>query len=80
MPVNAPDDDLAIPAKQRRTLMQLKAQQCHWPVGDPSATGFFFCGAVVEPGYLYCPAHCARAYRTPSQFREERKQVQRKAA
>ena len=35
---------------------------CQWPLGDPAAQDFKFCGAVVEPGRPYCAAHCEAAY------------------
>jgi GcrA cell cycle regulator len=54
-------DDLAIPIEQRRTLMQLDADCCHWPVGDPRQEGFFFCGAVAAGDGPYCRAHAFRS-------------------
>jgi GcrA cell cycle regulator len=44
------------------TLLELDHQRCHWPIGDPRAAGFHFCGApaTAEP---YCPAHASRAFR-----------------
>lgn len=35
---------------------------CQFPHGHPHVEGFHFCGAKNEPGYPYCPEHCARAY------------------
>ncbi len=35
---------------------------CMWPVGDPKAPEFHFCGALTEPGRPYCATHCAAAY------------------
>jgi hypothetical protein len=61
-----PAVDADIPAKQRRSLMDLDAAACHWPVGDPARRNFFFCGAVRMRGKPYCAAHWARAvHRTP---------------
>jgi GcrA cell cycle regulator len=53
--------DLEIPLEQRRTLIQLTAQTCKWPVGDPGSVEFFFCGAATdeEP---YCSHHYRRAH------------------
>jgi hypothetical protein len=53
-----------IPQGQRRTLEQLKTHHCRWPVGDPGAPDFFFCGAKrIEP-LAYCEGHCRMAYRS----------------
>jgi hypothetical protein len=54
-------EDVHIPQRQRRTLMQLKGRTCRWPVGDPGDSSFFFCGGVTERGQAYCPIHHARA-------------------
>lgn len=57
-----PIEDRLIPVEQRRTLLQLSADVCHWPVGDPREPDFFFCGAPVRSGRPYCGAHCRVAY------------------
>jgi hypothetical protein len=55
-------DDQLIPAEQRKSLVELNSDCCHWPVGDPLKESFFFCGAVALGGSPYCPVHHARAY------------------
>jgi GcrA cell cycle regulator len=62
--VDNPLVDADIPLPQRRSLLELSAGSCRWPVGDPSTADFFFCGAAPFNGKPYCAAHCARAYRT----------------
>jgi len=39
-----------------------KGPTCQWPIGDPSAQDFKFCGAPIEPGRPYCAKHCEAAY------------------
>jgi GcrA cell cycle regulator len=56
--------DRDIPRSQRRSLLELDARSCRWPVGDPARPGFFFCGAVSMPEKPYCAVHCARSYRS----------------
>ena len=68
--------DADIPTSQRRTLLELSGRACRWPVGDPSRSDFFFCGAEAFPGKPYCVAHCARAY----QPEEEATRPERAAA
>lgn len=55
--------DQQIPVEQRRTLAQLDSACCHWPVGDPQAPDFFFCGAAKanDDGIPYCPSHLIRS-------------------
>ncbi len=60
---NIPDiEDSAIPFEQRKTLMTLERGECHWPVGDPASSEFFFCGGVAKEGKSYCAGHCKRAF------------------
>ena len=61
--VDDPGIDADIPRAQRRPLLGLNDRACRWPVGDPSRSGFFFCGAESLPEKPFCAAHCARAYR-----------------
>lgn len=63
--LSTPADDLAIPADQRKTLMQLGDRDCRWPVGDTHASDFFFCAAPAEAGKPYCGPHCRRAFTAP---------------
>lgn len=59
-------EDGAIPAEQRKTLLQLTPTCCRYPVGDPAAPEFFFCGAEAEADRPYCAGHCARAFDSAS--------------
>ncbi len=43
-------------------LTALAARTCHWPLGDPKAAGFGFCGAPA-PRAPYCEVHRGRACR-----------------
>lgn len=54
--------DLAIPVEQRKTMRQLTDDDCKWPVGDPQAADFFFCGGPKLGGLPYCSYHCRVAY------------------
>jgi GcrA cell cycle regulator len=57
--------DTLIPFEQRKTLLTLGPRDCHWPVGDPQAEDFFFCGAERSGHASYCAAHLQRALRPP---------------
>lgn len=53
-----PRDDLDVP---RLRLVNLTDATCRWPVGDPKASGFGFCGLEVADGRSYCAAHYRRS-------------------
>ena len=46
------------PAALMLSVAQLADAMCHWPVGDPRAAEFGFCGAKTAAGRQpYCAAH-----------------------
>jgi GcrA cell cycle regulator len=59
------ETEIDIPIEQRRALLELTDETCKWPVGDPAAADFYFCGGAAEPGKPYCSAHCRIAFRPP---------------
>lgn len=46
----------------RRKSAPLGAQNCQWPIGDPSDSDFHFCGEPAAAGKPYCDSHCEKAY------------------
>ncbi|MDX2156477.1 MAG: GcrA family cell cycle regulator [Hyphomicrobiaceae bacterium] len=40
-----------------KTLLELEANECRWPLGDPRQSGFHFCGAQQVLGRPYCVEH-----------------------
>lgn len=54
--------ELYIPEDQRLSLLQLNEHTCKWPIGDPLAAGFYFCGQHSEENKPYCDFHSRRAY------------------
>ena len=52
---------IEIPVEQRKTLLQLNEKTCHWPVGDPGSTDFFFCGGDTANDLPYCSFHSPRS-------------------
>jgi GcrA cell cycle regulator len=47
----------------RCSLLELQQWHCRWPMGDPHAEGFGFCGNTPIAGLPYCAPHARRAYR-----------------
>ena len=37
-----------IPIGQRCTILELNESKCRWPIGDPGAVDFFFCGGKTS--------------------------------
>lgn len=54
-----PAVDHFVPPEQRVSMMELNDATCRWPVGDPQAEDFYFCGGQPRAGAPYC-AHHAR--------------------
>lgn len=44
------------------TLETISDKTCRWPIGDPAAPDFHFCGHTPRSGHPYCDAHCTKAY------------------
>ncbi|MBN9601236.1 MAG: GcrA family cell cycle regulator [Afipia sp.] len=61
--------DNVVPMSQRRTLLELTEETCHWPVGDPSSPEFFFCGGKSLASLPYCAHHSRIAYQPASDRR-----------
>ena len=51
------------------TVLTLGAHMCKWPIGDPSADGFTFCGRRTGQDGPYCGEHARLAYQ-PQQPRK----------
>ncbi len=51
-----------IPTGQRCSTLELSEGKCRWPIGDPSAPDFFFCGGKTIEGLPYCGYHARIAY------------------
>src|ERR1700754_1534286 len=49
--------DNVVPMGQRRTLLELTEETCHWPIGDPGQADFFFCGGRTITSLPYCAFH-----------------------
>lgn len=65
--------DNVVPMGQRRTLLELTEDTCHWPIGDPGSTEFFFCGGKALGGLPYCAQHSRVAYQPASDRRRDRR-------
>jgi GcrA cell cycle regulator len=58
-----------IDSAQRCSLLEIAPDKCHWPIGDPHAADFAFCGNAAVAGFSYCAGHARMAYRLPARRR-----------
>jgi GcrA cell cycle regulator len=58
-----------VDSAQPCSLLDLAADKCRWPVGDPSRADFAFCGNEAAAGFSYCAGHARIAYRSPARRR-----------
>ena len=54
---------VAVDSMQPCTLLELAAGQCRWPLSEPGAPDFAFCGNHQATGFSYCAGHARMAYR-----------------
>ena len=45
------------------SLLELSPAQCRWPISEPGAADFAFCGNPAADGVSYCVGHARLAYR-----------------
>ncbi|HEX3215744.1 MAG TPA: GcrA family cell cycle regulator [Aestuariivirgaceae bacterium] len=48
--------------EQRCSIMHLTDRTCRWPIGDPTAENFCFCGSTPREKGPYCEYHARIAY------------------
>ena len=63
--------DNVVPMSQRLSLLELNEATCHWPIGDPSSSEFFFCGGKALTGLPYCAHHSRVAYQPAADRRRQ---------
>lgn len=62
MVVYRPAEEVVVPISRRISIMELREGTCRWPMGDPLAPDFVFCGGDCDVGKPYCGAHANVAY------------------
>jgi GcrA cell cycle regulator len=68
-PAAAEATEPAVPSADRCTLLELAYDKCRWPISEPDAKDFSFCGNPAVAGLSYCAGHARIAYRTPARRR-----------
>ena len=62
------EDPLQLEDGTHATVLTISDRMCRWPIGDPAASEFHFCGHSPKSGSPYCEAHARKAYQ-PQQAR-----------
>ena len=52
---------------------ELNEETCRWPIGDPAAPDFFFCGGQTMTGLPYCAYHSRVAYQPATDRRRDKR-------
>lgn len=71
-PYTPPAEELDIPMAERKSIQTLTECSCRWPIGDPQAVEFHFCGKNKVAGLPYCEFHARRAFQPAVPRRRER--------
>ena len=55
-------EEVAIHNGHRCSLLELSQEKCRWPISNPGAADFWFCGSKPVEGLPYCAGHARIAY------------------
>jgi GcrA cell cycle regulator len=58
-----PFAEVPVDIANRCSLLELQQGQCRWPISEPGAQDFGFCGSERAQGVPYCAGHARMAYR-----------------
>lgn len=61
-PTPVPLEAKQLPDGKYATILTITEHMCKWPIGDPAASEFRFCGRGTDKGDPYCKAHAQLAY------------------
>src|ERR1700738_4206493 len=62
-------EEPAVESAHKCSLLELSQAQCRWPISEPGAQDFAFCGNRSVDGLSYCVGHARIAYRVPGRAR-----------
>ncbi len=75
LPAPVPIEDIVVPISLNVSLMALNDSMCKWPIGDPNAEGFHFCGHTSFNSLPYCEYHSRLAYQPVDRRRDRRSEA-----
>ena len=56
-------------------MLELSQGKCRWPISNPGAEDFCFCGNEPVKGLPYCLGHARIAYRSVGRQRSSRRET-----
>lgn len=59
-------EEVPVVSIARCSLLELAQGTCRWPISEPDARDFSFCGNTAVAGLPYCAGHVRMAYRVPA--------------
>lgn len=62
-------EDITIVDGRGCSLLELSPGKCRWPINEPGAENFCFCGNTQATGFPYCVGHARIAYKQPARMR-----------
>ena len=64
--------EVVVPISRKLALTDLTERTCKWPIGDPLAEDFHFCGNDSGESGPYCTYHARLAFQPASERRRNR--------
>ena len=64
---------VALSITRRVTIMDLRESMCRWPIGDPTAPDFHYCGDRSITGLPYCTTHAQIASQPAAERKRDRR-------
>ena len=61
--------EMPVASPHKCSLLDLSQAQCRWPISEPGADDFGFCGGKSVDGLSYCVDHARMAYRLSARAR-----------
>jgi GcrA cell cycle regulator len=65
-------ENIVVPISRQLQLIELSERTCKWPIGDPLADDFHFCGNESGESGPYCRYHARLAFQPASERRRVR--------
>jgi GcrA cell cycle regulator len=66
------EDPLTLADGNFATVLTISDRMCRWPIGDPAANEFHFCGRSPKSGSPYCEAHARKAYQPQQNHKRDK--------
>jgi GcrA cell cycle regulator len=66
-PLLYPETVTELPVRKGKklvTTLTLTSDNCRWPFGDPTKSGFHYCGRLPQIGRPYCDTHDRMSYQS----------------